>query len=183
MDILNWLYLVKNNFVRTTPSSENDLLVVGAKVGFTKRGDKYQNYALSLGDLAASTASTLGVESGTYIPDWQTGAGTIESQSGFYTKVGNIVNVTVKLDLVTVGANKDFRVTIPFPYDPITGDGFTNANQAFGLIMRLDPNPAGSVTESKLGAFVGSDEVRIQYNGGDTSDTVTLTFMYEVLSA
>ena len=182
MDILNWLYLVKNNFVRTTPSSNNDLLVLGAKVGFNKRGDKYQNYALSVGDLAASTASTLGVTSGTYTPDWSTGAGTLADPIGFYTKVGNIVNVTVKVDLVTVGTSKDFRISIPIPYDPVGGGGFTALDQAFGLIMRYDGTPAVGVTENKLTSFIGSDEVRVQYNGGDTSDTVTLTFMYEVLS-
>jgi len=54
MDILNWLYLVKNKFVRTTPSSDKDLLVLGAKVGFNKRGDLYQNYAMSIEDFAAN---------------------------------------------------------------------------------------------------------------------------------
>lgn len=54
MDILNWLYLAKNKFVRTTPSSNKDLLVLGAKVGFDKRGDLYQNYAMSIEDFAAN---------------------------------------------------------------------------------------------------------------------------------
>jgi hypothetical protein len=52
MDILNWLYLAKNKFIRTAPSSDKDLLVLGAKVGFNKRGDLYQNYAMSVNDLA-----------------------------------------------------------------------------------------------------------------------------------
>ena len=51
MDILNWLYLAKNKFVRTTPSSDKDLMVFGAKVGTSKRGDLYQNYAMSIEDL------------------------------------------------------------------------------------------------------------------------------------
>jgi hypothetical protein len=54
MDILNWLYLAKNKFVRTTPSSDKDLMVFGAKVGFNKRGDLYQNYAMSIEDFAAN---------------------------------------------------------------------------------------------------------------------------------
>ena len=54
MDILNWLYLAKNKFVRTTPSSDKDLMVFGAKVGFNKRGDLYQNYAMSIEDFAAA---------------------------------------------------------------------------------------------------------------------------------
>lgn len=56
MDILNWLYLAKNKFVRTTPSSDKDLMVFGAKVGTTKRGDLYQNYAMSIEDLSAAIA-------------------------------------------------------------------------------------------------------------------------------
>lgn len=51
MDILNWLYLAKNKFVRTTPGSEKDLMIFGAKVGTSKRGDLYQNYAMSIEDL------------------------------------------------------------------------------------------------------------------------------------
>jgi hypothetical protein len=54
MDILNWLYLAKNKFVRTTLGSEKDLMIFGSKVGFNKRGDKYQNYAMSVEDFAAS---------------------------------------------------------------------------------------------------------------------------------
>jgi hypothetical protein len=53
MDILNWLYLAKNKFVRTTLSSTNDLMIFGANVGFSKRGDKYQNYAMSAEDFLA----------------------------------------------------------------------------------------------------------------------------------
>lgn len=54
MDILNWLYLAKNKFVRTTLGSAKDLMIFGAKVGASKRGDLYQNYAMSVEDFAAS---------------------------------------------------------------------------------------------------------------------------------
>jgi hypothetical protein len=52
MDILNWLYLAKNKFVRDQPGSLQDLMIFGSKVGFTKRGDKYQNYAMEIGEFA-----------------------------------------------------------------------------------------------------------------------------------
>ena len=52
MDILNWLYLAKNRFVRDQPGSLQDLMIFGSKVGFTKRGDKYQNYAMEIGEFA-----------------------------------------------------------------------------------------------------------------------------------
>lgn len=53
MDILNWLYLAKNKFVRTSIGSTKDLMIFGAKVGFNKRGDLYQNYAMEIDDFAA----------------------------------------------------------------------------------------------------------------------------------
>lgn len=55
MDILNWLYLVKNKFTRTTiENPTTDLVVLGADVGFQKRGDKYQNYAMTAADFGLS---------------------------------------------------------------------------------------------------------------------------------
>ena len=54
MDILNWLYLAKNKFVRTSIDNPKDLMIFGAKVGANKRGDVYQNYAMEINDFAAT---------------------------------------------------------------------------------------------------------------------------------
>jgi hypothetical protein len=54
MDILNWLYLAKNNFVRASIDNPKDLMIFGAKVGANKRGDVYQNYAMEINDFAAT---------------------------------------------------------------------------------------------------------------------------------
>ena len=54
MDILNWFYLAKNKFVRTSIDNPKDLMIFGAKVGFNKRGDLYQNYAMEINDFAAT---------------------------------------------------------------------------------------------------------------------------------
>jgi hypothetical protein len=61
MDILNWLGIKKQNLIRTTLDSPQDLLVLGADVSFQKRGDKYQSYAIPAKDfieagLIANTA-------------------------------------------------------------------------------------------------------------------------------
>jgi hypothetical protein len=61
MDILNWLHIKKQNLIRTTLDSPQDLLVLGADVSFQKRGDKYQSYAMPTQDfieagLIANTA-------------------------------------------------------------------------------------------------------------------------------
>ena len=52
MDILNWLGIKKQNLIRTTLDSPQDLLVLGADVSFQKRGDKYQSYAMPSTDFA-----------------------------------------------------------------------------------------------------------------------------------
>lgn len=59
MDILNWLYLAKNKFVRNTPSSDKDFMIFGAKVGTTKRGDLYQNYAMSVEDFTTNVSNVV----------------------------------------------------------------------------------------------------------------------------
>ena len=53
MDILNWLRLKKQNLIRTTLDSPQDLLVLGADVSYQKRGDKYQSYAIPASDFLA----------------------------------------------------------------------------------------------------------------------------------
>ena len=182
MDILNWVYLLKNKLVKTTVQDPTqDLVILGGNVTYAKRGDKYQSYGMTVEDFINSTATTLGVESGTYIPGISAGSETITDIVGFYTKVGNIVQVTIQFDFSGGGSGKDFRIDIPLEHDPIGGGGFTNDQQAVGVIMRYDGNPAASVAESKVVAYVGSDQIRLSYNGGDNADTISCTFTYEVL--
>lgn len=55
MDILNWLYLKRQQLIKTKANNpETDLVVLGAEVPFTQRGDGYQDYAMSLKDAVAS---------------------------------------------------------------------------------------------------------------------------------
>jgi len=52
MDILNWLYLKKEQLIRTKANNpDTDLVALGANVGFNKRDDQYQTYAMPLKDL------------------------------------------------------------------------------------------------------------------------------------
>jgi hypothetical protein len=49
MDILNWLYLKKQQLIKKEANNpQTDLIVLGAEVPFTERGDGYQNYAMTL---------------------------------------------------------------------------------------------------------------------------------------
>jgi hypothetical protein len=51
MDILNWLYIKKQQLIRTTPDSTSDLVVLGADATFANRGDEYKSYAMPLKEL------------------------------------------------------------------------------------------------------------------------------------
>ena len=51
MDILNWVYLLKNKLVKTTVQDpEKDLVILGNNVSWVKRGDKYQSYGITVTD-------------------------------------------------------------------------------------------------------------------------------------
>jgi len=55
MDILNWLYMRTAGLVKTTANNpETDLIALGANVGFQKRDDQYQTYAMPLKDAVQS---------------------------------------------------------------------------------------------------------------------------------
>lgn len=55
MDILNWLYIKTAGLVRTKANDSNtDLVALGANVGFNKRDDQYQTYAMPLKDAVQS---------------------------------------------------------------------------------------------------------------------------------
>ena len=60
MDILNWVYLLKNKLVKTTVQDpEKDLLVLGNNVSYVKRGDKYQSYGMTVQDFATYVNESL----------------------------------------------------------------------------------------------------------------------------
>jgi hypothetical protein len=53
MDIINWVYLLKNKLVKTTVQDpEKDLVILGNNVSYVKRGDKYQSYGMTVKDFA-----------------------------------------------------------------------------------------------------------------------------------
>jgi hypothetical protein len=59
MDILNWIYLVKNKLRKTTVQNpDKDLVILGADTGFSKRGDGYLSYGMTVEDFVASATGT-----------------------------------------------------------------------------------------------------------------------------
>ena len=63
MDILNWVYLLKNKLVKTTVQDPTqDLVILGNNVSYAKRGDKYQSYGMTVEDFAASIVPAPGTQ-------------------------------------------------------------------------------------------------------------------------
>jgi predicted transcriptional regulator len=55
MDILNWLYLRKEQLIKTTANNPaTDLVAIGADVTFARRDDKYKTYAMPIKDLSVA---------------------------------------------------------------------------------------------------------------------------------
>jgi hypothetical protein len=53
MDILNWIYLKRQQLIKKLVNKpDTDLIVLGAEVPFTKRDDGYQTYAMTVADFA-----------------------------------------------------------------------------------------------------------------------------------
>ena len=115
MDILNWLYIKKQQLIKTTPDSTSDLLVLGADATFAKRGDKYKSYAMPLVDLAPALYDTANVTQGTNI----TTAVTVDAHSGIITTVSATTAAdaksvfTVNNDVVTTSS----KILVSVQYD------------------------------------------------------------------
>lgn len=66
MDILNWVYLIKNKLTRTTiQDPQKDLVILGGNVTYAKRGDKYQSYGMTVEDFAAQIGGGDRLKAGT----------------------------------------------------------------------------------------------------------------------
>ena len=140
MDILNWLYLAKNKFVRTTLGSEKDLMIFGSKVGFNKRGDLYQNYAMSVEDFTAGLSSPIARLGTTlYATNFET--------SGFST-----INGIFFGDVA--GANATNAINSNF-FGPSAGSFATNASNSNFFGSQAGTNATDADTSNFLGALAG----------------------------
>lgn len=146
MDILNWLYLAKNKFVRTTLSSTKDLMIFGAKVGFTKRGDKYQNYAMSAEDFTTGITNI--------VKPYKVYTALLTQSGG-----DNIENIGS--GELTIGVT--YRIINPWPNSDFTNVGAPNNDQeTYFVATGTIPNNWGTP---------GSDDV-LEYNTGAPVVTV-----------
>ena len=158
MDILNWLYLVKQKFTRTTVENPaTDLMVLGADVSFTKRGDKYQNYAVPVSGIVPLVYST-----------------------GTVTQVNSIAD-DVTLNTYSGTVNVFWDVTNFIPAGGITAFRVNNSNVTTRSIVHLtlqDGNGAGSLIFATVGRVANGyfDIVLNNASLNDTTDTVNVYF-------
>jgi hypothetical protein len=150
MDILNWLYIRKQQLIKTTPDSIDDLLVLGADATFAKRGDKYKSYGMPLVALAPALYDTANVTQATSIT---TGV-TVNAHSGVITTVSAAVGshaktfFTVTNDAVTTAS----KIIVSAEYDeaadgiPVVGVADV-ANGSFKVVL-------GNATTTALNAVV-----------------------------
>jgi hypothetical protein len=172
MDILNWLYLRKEQLIRKTANNpETDLIAIGADVTFAKRDDKYKTYAMPIKDLslAGDVANT-----GFYELDLgDTNIVTVTTQKGIIDILGmgsvtttpdpSYVNPEViyinnpELDL-TLANRENIYIQYSIYYSPVSGDNaipYVLATTApSGLELSIfNANPAVAGGNNWLGAF------------------------------
>jgi hypothetical protein len=135
MDILNWLYLRKEQLIRTTANNpETDLIAIGADVTFAKRDDKYKTYAMPLKDLSvagdvANTAYYTVDLNTTSVVNVTTQKGVIEitmndSIADPLPAFGSVVPLIINnADMDFSNADNVYIQTSPY-YNPAFGDTF-----------------------------------------------------------
>jgi hypothetical protein len=135
MDILNWLYLRKEQLIRTTANNpETDLVALGADATFAKRDDRYKTYAMPLkdfsvaGDVANTAYYTVDLNT-TSVVNVTTQKGVIEITMddsiadplpAFASVVPLVIN---NADMDFSNADNVYIQTSPY-YNPAFGDTF-----------------------------------------------------------
>ena len=138
MDILNWIYLKTSELIKPTINDpDTDLIVLGADVGFQKRGDAYQTYGMTVSDFASQIGPNLYSATFFDTTTQNNGGATVANQvlinstqgsNGFTLGPNNRINVlnagTYYIDFAaqlsfTGGASSPYNVTIWFTIDDV----------------------------------------------------------------
>lgn len=175
MNILNWLYLKKQQLIKTeVNNAKTDLVLLGAEVPFTKRDDGYQDYAMTVENFAASI-----------IPYKVYTA--LLSQTGTDTPVATVLENTANLGDWTRDGGGTYLIEYPDGYTPViepfgTWDGtaqpympiysgFSGDNGNINGWYSIYPIGIGNTIRLD---FQGSPLV----SGGDMSDIMGTTKLY-----
>jgi len=202
MDILNWLYIRRQQLIKTTPNNaQTDLVALGAEVPFSRRDDGYQTYAMTLADLsnAGDVANT-----GYYTIDLNT---TITNTVDVTTAKGVIEIILetpsiyplpafgVPVSFTIANAAMDFSnadnvyMQISSYYNPAPADSFIPYVIATGLaptganyaIFNANPALVGAIlaftpgTGTTILAEAGQTYTAVPSTGGGTGATFTVT--------
>ena len=189
MDILNWLYLRKEQLIRTTANNpETDLVALGADATFAKRDDRYKTYAMPLkdfsvaGDVANTAYYTVDLNT-TSVVNVTTQKGVIEITMddsiadplpAFASVVPLVIN---NADMDFSNADNVYIQTSPY-YNPAFGDTFIPYVISTGVlpagasfsIFNANPTLAGALL-----TFTASAGTQIPLEAGNTYTAVVST--------
>lgn len=188
MDILNWLYLRKEQLIKTKANNpETDLVAVGADVTFAKRDDQYKTYAMPLkdfsvaGDVANTGYYTLDIND-TIVVNVTTQKGVIEVIGGFgsdplpgFASAAPIVIANAEMDFSN--ADNIYMQVTPY-YLPQPDDTFIPYVLATGFLPTgatlaiFNANPA---IPGALLTFTASGGTTIVAEAGNTYTAVAST--------
>lgn len=164
MDILNWLFIKRQQLIKTTPNNiKTDLVVLGAEVPFTQRGDGYQTYAMTLEDLGDSLGCPSVYKTGIFdqypwivTPSMIKTCTKIEDTPAFPTMfAANLVGQKVggSYDLIADNSIVEYIGTIQCP----TGINFTLPWKTSGSVISNGLFPSVLVSAFGCGALVTDD--------------------------
>ena len=190
MDILNWIYMKTAGLVKTTANNANtDLIALGANVGFQKRDDQYQTYAMTLADAvnsgaAANTAYYTLDLTNTSVVDVTTPKGVIEIT--METGVPNPLPLCeTAVSFTITNANVDFSnsdniyMQHSVYYNPTIADEFipyvittgviAGANYAIFNASSIRQRSIRSLTYTGGGTVIGAADTTFSFIQGVTS--------------
>jgi hypothetical protein len=174
MDILNWVYLLKNKLVKTTVQDPaQDLIILGNNVTFAKRGDKYQSYGMTVEDFAASIVPAPGTQM-----NYVTGILDPEAESDFIALPDTITTDDLILyNTYKLGGIVEFN-----------GIGVPSYSYLIGVIsgdtrLRLinDASVIGALGVTAYGGVSGKFTVNALVKNASTGAIIPLTFATIVL--
>jgi hypothetical protein len=174
MDILNWVYLLKNKLVKTTVQDPTqDLVILGNNVSYAKRGDKYQSYGMTVEDFAASIVPAPGTQMNyvTGILDPEAESDFIQLPDTITTDNGDLLN-TYKLGGI-VNFNGIGQSSYSYLIGVISGDT--------RLRLINDASVIGALGVTTYNGVSGKFTVNALVKNASTGAAIPLTFATIVL--
>lgn len=172
MDILNWVYLLKNKLVKTTiEDPTQDLVIIGNNVSYAKRGDKYQSYGMTVEDFGLAVGVNpqfIGTTDGTAVT-----GNTIATKSTSVLIPANTVAVGDSI-FVRTRCRKTGTAGIAVPYVSVNGSDAVGGSAI--AIASLGANAAFAQLSRTLVVKSSTSTEVFPYNtGGFDDDAVSTT--------